>query len=132
MTAPLLIDALKSHFTLQMKVAFVGTGRSTREAWDDATTLAVWTITRMNRAGRVYVTTDPLDQRTGFQVLEQVNDSVDWLYFHLRENPFVLRRGHDDGKPAVSKKRRRRKRKAPSSKAPPWMIRFIALSTNYP
>jgi hypothetical protein len=44
-------------------------------------------VTRLNRSGRSYLQLETFDQLAGFRVLEQVNDDLDCLFFHLRENP---------------------------------------------
>jgi hypothetical protein len=45
------------------------------------------TILQLNRAGRVYMKTDPSNKRKGVQVLEQVKRDLDCFYCHVRENP---------------------------------------------
>jgi hypothetical protein len=45
------------------------------------------TIVQLNRAGRVYMKTDPSNKRKGVQVLEQVKRDLDCFYCHVRENP---------------------------------------------
>jgi hypothetical protein len=52
--------------------------------------MAVKTFTRLNRAGRIYIKTDPNNKFKGIQVLEQVNNNLDCLYCHLREHPSLL------------------------------------------
>ena len=54
-----------------------------------------------DRSGRPYLATDPGDVRAGVQVLEQVQDKLDCIYSHLRENPALCMRQASPGQ-AVS------------------------------
>jgi hypothetical protein len=61
-------------------------------------------IRNMNKTERTYFRQDPFDKFAGMSVLDHVSDTVDCLFVHLRENPFLCDRSA----------RSSRKRKAPT------------------
>jgi hypothetical protein len=46
-------------------------------------------ILRLNKAGRGYFIHDPASREKGVEVLIQVSDDLDCLFYHLRENPLL-------------------------------------------
>ena len=54
----------------------------------EATSLA--TAIKLNRVGRAYIRERPNDSLQASEVLGAVTESLDCLYFHLRENPGIV------------------------------------------
>jgi hypothetical protein len=101
---PLFLDALRQNFTIQtiglnqdrninqLDIP-VDTDRDDlaqsdlQDPWDDDLVLAIETVPLLNRAGRCYMKDALTDQVVGFEVLERVNDDLDCIFYHVRENP---------------------------------------------
>jgi hypothetical protein len=79
-----LAEALKGNYNVE----YIGMG-GVAEIWDAGAVQTIDVLTRLNRAGRVYMTTEPTNQRLGFKVVENVNDDLDCLFFHVRVNPVL-------------------------------------------
>ena len=47
-------------------------------------------VTFLNRSGRAHLISGTVDNDAGMKVLEKVSDSLDCLYFHLRECPACI------------------------------------------
>jgi hypothetical protein len=58
--------------------------------WDAGLVANLDMICELNRCGRSYMATDPNQHGESIKLLEAVNDKLDYLYFHLRENPLML------------------------------------------
>ena len=54
------------------------------------------TILRLNRAGRDYLIEDSARKESCIEVLSKVNEDLDSLFFHLRENPILFTGTCDD------------------------------------
>jgi hypothetical protein len=63
-----------------------------RIAFQGMTNKSFEMIHRLNRAGRRYLIEDSTSKEACINVLAQVNDDLDCLYFHLRENPVLFTR----------------------------------------
>jgi hypothetical protein len=61
------------------------------DPWDADTRLYIDMITRLNRAGRGYLATEPMNRHLGVHVLGQVKDDLGCLFFHLQENPLLVK-----------------------------------------
>jgi hypothetical protein len=77
------------------------------DSWDKALETNIDSICRLNRAGRVYMATDARNRHEQLRVLEAVNDDLDCIFIHLRENPLVS----DQHELALSQSPEDRKRK---------------------
>jgi hypothetical protein len=71
-------------------------------------------ITRLNRGGRDYLLTDPLNRRLGMRVFEKVNDDLSCLVFHLQENPFLVGASHGS-EPVEHENAGRKRKRLPST-----------------
>ena len=56
---------------------------------DGASMKALEVIQKLNSAGRRYVLDDPASKLKGCEVLTEVIDDLDAIYYHLRENPIL-------------------------------------------
>jgi hypothetical protein len=114
LTASNLLDALKSNYLTTVHLGTVSIGHPYgTDPWDPVSKQAIEMISRLNSAGRIYLTTDALDLRVSLQVLEKVNGYVNCLFFHLRENPsLILRSGDLPSSPRCKGNRPSRKRSA--------------------
>jgi hypothetical protein len=90
--SPALLESIRTSFAARPLVRFEMSEPPSPRAvnlWDGSTNPRIQMLLRMNRAGRVYLTTDPTHRRKGSQVLESAKDDLDGLYLHLRENPLL-------------------------------------------
>ena len=93
-SAPALLQAVSNSWTLQVRFIFKKRLSSHDAISDDPDMAKRFRImSDLNRAGRVYAQSDPTDWRKGLDVLAQVSENLDCLYFHLRENPLICERG---------------------------------------
>ena len=92
LTSPALIAAMRSNYTLK-RVHFRASAynEDPRDADFKAETE---TLTRLNRSGRVYMKSDAGNSRKALILLESASDSLDCIFFHLRENPLFCKRQH--------------------------------------
>jgi hypothetical protein len=85
---PVLLEALKSDYSIQR------VNQHTRsdlyepmvDPWDPILKKSLEIIPKLNAAGRNYLASDSTNRMAGFKVLEQVNDDLDCLFYHIREN----------------------------------------------
>jgi hypothetical protein len=89
LTCPALLKALKRNYTIQCIRLTSEPFWETQCSWDAASTTTISMLCRLNRSGRRYVQVDSSNRFRGLQVLEAVNDDLDCLYYHLRENPLL-------------------------------------------
>ncbi|GKY98978.1 hypothetical protein MPSEU_000853500 [Mayamaea pseudoterrestris] len=89
-SSPSLVKATLKNIVVQ-RISFRDTNLCSR--WDPNFERELEPSLRLNSAGRKYIALDPRNQHVGFCVLAQVNDSLDCLYIHLRENPLLCTRG---------------------------------------
>lgn len=84
-----LAKAIRSNYSLlHMRAYFQSIGDEVpRSAYEDAAKPYL----ELNRAGRSYLANDPASVESGFSVLEKVNDNLDALFIHLRENPLLVK-----------------------------------------
>ena len=73
-----LFPYLQQNYSLE-RISFRGNTNATFEM-----------IHGLNRAGRRYLIQDSADKEECINVLAKVNDDLDCLYFHLRENPILF------------------------------------------
>jgi hypothetical protein len=84
-----LVEKIRSTFSTQ-RVCFDRYSSTTRSPVNINERLGL--LARLNRAGRAYLEADPSDIRKGIDVLGEVSDDAEALYFHLRENPLLCQR----------------------------------------
>ena len=94
----ILLDALATNYTIRRIVCSLGADQDSVDKVD--------MITRLNCAGRAYVTKDPQSVEAGFQVLEKVNDDLNCLFYHLCENPVVCKRYSDEASTVGASRKR--------------------------
>jgi hypothetical protein len=83
-----LAEALKTNYTVK-NISFLYI--PTREAGQTLLEIDdIPIMLRLNAAGRGYMKTAPTNKRAGLRVLEEVMDSLDCLFYHLRENPSLF------------------------------------------
>jgi hypothetical protein len=83
--------------TMNGKTIINAMTRNYRIKWIDCENKGVWMpkeaestleiVARLNRHGRIYMQDDKTNVEEGYAVLEEVNNCLDCLFFHLRENP---------------------------------------------
>jgi hypothetical protein len=84
---------LRRRSTLNRLVSFLQENYSLKRiAFQGMTNKSFEMIHRLNRAGRRYLIEDSTSKEACINVLAQVNDDLDCLYFHLRENPVLFTR----------------------------------------
>jgi hypothetical protein len=91
LNAPMLLKAIKSCCTITsvfLKM-YHWPNYVIADPWAVDLKRSIETIVRLNGAGRNYLLDSPGNQIAGFSVLEQVNDDLDCLFYHLRENPLL-------------------------------------------
>jgi hypothetical protein len=89
LTCPALLDALKRNYTIQYIRLTSDPYPGSQSSWATASTTIINIMCRLNRSGRNYMAIDSNNHLQGLQVLDAVNDDLDCLYFHLRENPML-------------------------------------------
>jgi hypothetical protein len=91
---PLLREAMKKSHTLEKVILKLRRhGRFGEiDPWCDDYRKEVEMVARLNMSGRKYLKADPGQRALGFQVLANVNDDSNCLFFHLRENPTLCQR----------------------------------------
>jgi hypothetical protein len=94
---PRFLDGLRLNMTIkQVVLKYREPGwplsRTYKDPWCTLMKQEISMMTRLNSAGRRYLTVEPMDHRQGRAVLEQVNDDLSCLFFHLRENPSITTR----------------------------------------
>jgi hypothetical protein len=97
---PRLSDVVKKSClvqTIQSNAAFHDHGHDPN-TWSLEFERELAIMLRLNRAGRRYMLINPSNQFAGFKVLALVKDSLDCIYFHLRENPSLCKRGQATGR----------------------------------
>jgi hypothetical protein len=70
------------------------------DPWCDSFRQNIDMLTRLNKSGRCYLTTDAASQAAGLRVLGDVGRDLNCLYFHLQENPILCQAswsGQSDG-----------------------------------
>ncbi|GKY96379.1 hypothetical protein MPSEU_000597500 [Mayamaea pseudoterrestris] len=87
---PALFKSIMSNYTIQ--VNFGASHQPQNGTVADSIEL-LQMVSSLNQAGRIYLAEDPNNQRKGFAVLGEVKDNLNSLFFHLRENPLLCRRG---------------------------------------
>jgi hypothetical protein len=91
-----LVSAMKSNYALKVvrfeNVRNYDRPDMTDDPWDPDARHSIEMITSLNRAGRAYVLTEPMNQRLGHHVLVQVKEHLGCLFFHLLENPILAQR----------------------------------------
>ena len=92
--SPALLEATMTHCNVQV------TFKTTRSmspvdavSADPDTNTQFRMINRLNAAGRNYLVSDAGNKLRGVGVLDSVLDSLDCLYFHVRENPSLCEMG---------------------------------------
>jgi hypothetical protein len=85
----LLVKAVKKSYTIQHIRLDSRRGSNLVDSWDADMMANISMICRLNRSGRAYMAGDSNNQREGFKVLGAVNEDLNCLYFHLRENPLL-------------------------------------------
>ena len=111
-SAPAVLEALKTNYSLEQFRISAHFSECTN-CLAPAARLALEPYLRLNRAGRRYLEHDAANAAKAINVLGQVNDDLDSIFVHVRENPFTL--GHSMPLPAFSSKGTKgRKRKATS------------------
>lgn len=85
---PQVIKAVEESYTItEADVNWI----STEEYWGVLIEKSIHLVCVLNRAGRIYLRNDPANRSAGVNVLEKVNDNLDCLFFHLRENPSLIK-----------------------------------------
>jgi hypothetical protein len=87
----LLFEVVKKSYTIQLVRLVTSRGSNIVDLWDVDMMANTRMICRLNRSGRAYMAGDSNNQREGFKVLGAVNEDLNCLYFHLRENPLLCR-----------------------------------------
>jgi hypothetical protein len=87
---PCMFQSLRTNFTLKT-VTFKQDEMDGREDFA-VCDKQLEIVLRLNRGGRVYMATEPSNLVKALQVLGSVNDSLDSLFYHLRENPSIVAR----------------------------------------
>jgi hypothetical protein len=96
-----------SHYTIQVSFKTIGwLIRTNRNLLDAEIAKLFDMILKLNSSGRNYLEKDPENQLKGFDVLGKVSDSLDCLFFHLRENPMLCQRKLPVPTEAMSQKRK--------------------------
>jgi hypothetical protein len=91
-SCPALLEDAKLCYTIQ-NIRLVKTPiHGELPLWYDELTTSLEMVCRLNRAGRCYMVNDCGDRSEGHKVLGDVNDDLNCLYFHLRENPVLCER----------------------------------------
>ena len=90
-TGSALCTALVTNYTIQKVSLKAIYARNNHVPWDASLLETVQALVRLNNAGRGYMARDPSNRRAGSCVLEQVADSLDCLFLHVRENPLLCR-----------------------------------------
>ena len=97
-SVPTFGEALKTNYAVQ-KVAldhhrgwgpdnwYIGEGGS--DQWDPVCRRNIEKIVRLNVAGRGRAVMDPTNNYKRIDVLDQVSDDMDCIFFHLCENPLI-------------------------------------------
>jgi hypothetical protein len=83
---PLVENVLKNNYSLQAFVTFQPTRK-----WNKDLQQRIQTQLKLNQAGRAYLTHDANNKHAAMDVLLQVIDSLDCLFWHLRENPLLCK-----------------------------------------
>ena len=85
---PLVLQALENNYTAK-KIKFFGSN-GLREYPDKKT---IDCVLRLNNCNRWYLQDDPGNKRAGLQLLADVGDDLDCIFYHLRENPLLVWHG---------------------------------------
>jgi hypothetical protein len=89
---PATLDAIESSYALKV-VHIVHFDRVSYRSTDPSylrLKLCITMITQLNAAGRVYLSTDATNRQLGLNVLGQVKNDLNCIFFHLRENPILI------------------------------------------
>jgi hypothetical protein len=88
---PFMNKALSKNFTLKI-VTFDQHVDCTGDfdMYDDGCDKQLEVALRLNCMGRAYMATEPINLAKAWAVLGRVNDSLDCLFYHLRENPAIV------------------------------------------
>ncbi|GKY97138.1 hypothetical protein MPSEU_000672200 [Mayamaea pseudoterrestris] len=93
--SPLLLQALKAHYTIEsVKLTHPHGLPPPRDSWDASLKENIAILLRLNAFGRKYLANDPTDRNIGLSVLEKAKDDMDCLFVHMRENPLICKREH--------------------------------------
>jgi hypothetical protein len=86
---PALMVALKTNYKIQRIVFTTACSlRSTQvDPWNPNLKKSIEIVPKLNSAGREYITLESADKTAGYKVLEEVNEDLDCLFYHTRENP---------------------------------------------
>ena len=87
---PAFEEAMKDNYQIREVTLFSTMERD--DAFDRAMVKNVKMFVRLNCAGRSYIATNVSDKHKGIKVLECVNDDLNCLLVHLRENPLLCQR----------------------------------------
>ena len=103
--SPALLKALKTNYTLQRielhssyPYGHVPDGQTVVDPWDPDLKKTIEMFVKLNCAGRSYLTQDSMSKRLGCSFLGAINDDLDCLFYHLREeNPSLCDRNKETG-----------------------------------
>jgi hypothetical protein len=87
---PRFREAIKTNLTLTT-VLLKSSQPGEQDPWCDDFKKDVAMVVRSNNSGRLYLGADSGQHASGYQLLENVNDDPNCLFFHLRENPALCR-----------------------------------------
>jgi hypothetical protein len=89
--SPAFLEAVKSNYTIQCIALtyYVTTAGFKIDPWEPTVKKSLEVIPKLNAAGRKYLAANSTDQIAGYQVLEQVSDDLDCLFYHTCENPLL-------------------------------------------
>jgi hypothetical protein len=88
---PMVIKAMQGNYFLSNVSLLPILIRQERGFWHRDTRSWVKSLIRLNRAGRSYLAHDASNKREGVKVLSQINDEMDCIFIHLRENPSLCK-----------------------------------------
>ena len=101
---PVLYETVKQNFVIQnIKLCYI------LDSDKNIVPRGTKIVVRLNREGRAYMLADKMNRSKGIDLLGRVSDSLDCLFFHLRENSSLIMVSHQhDTKQYDSTNKRKR------------------------
>jgi hypothetical protein len=102
---PTLYEAVRRNFVIRSIRLYDSPTRSRYRRLEEVAP-GIDTTARLNREGRMYMLEDKMNRSKGIDLLGRVSDSLDCLYFHLRENPSLVVPSHQYDTKQCGKRKR--------------------------
>ena len=90
MRCPGLLRALKQNYWVEHIHLMSSSWGEPGEVWDRGDELMIDVILRLNRSNRRYLHDEASNKHVGTQVLADVGNDMDCIYYHLLENPLLV------------------------------------------